>query len=110
MSEKPNKKKRTKRAAFQFRMSTAVLLMFVAGGLMWLSFIPITHREMYPPGIRITYGIPLAVCEIWEGVENIGSPVQTRSLGLPLVLDICFGIVILFGVWYVCESRKASSQ
>jgi hypothetical protein len=103
-----------RRARFQIHLSTAMVLMFVAGALIWANAVPRTINTLNSEFTKV-YGWP---CCSWGRYTRWGddSPLQTFDYSLPLVaLDIVVSVVLLFGVWFFCEwlirrraARKAS--
>jgi hypothetical protein len=62
-----------RRAWFQIHLSTAVVLMFVAGGLMWGSFIS------QQTGERKTWGWPFVLVDEWDMLDPDGDCVITNT-------------------------------
>jgi hypothetical protein len=102
-----------RRNRFQIHLSTAVVMMFVAGGIMWGNIVP-SRTSKPEPYLRITesYGWPLP----WQtyytarrGNESMGfeaKPFRERTQRTEaLVIDVLFAPALLFAVWVVCEGR-----
>ena len=94
MSEQPKKK----RAWFQFSLGTAVIMMFVAAGLMWANIHCYEGRD--PTGYW-TYveerGWPLVYLQSTMGLHGITVCGGNFSLGY-LVLDGIVALAIVFAV------------
>ena len=90
---------------FQFHLSTAVVLMFVAGGIMWANMHVRMTGEMWK-GEWIPYpgfGWPaVSVRQITSGDRPIG--VETDDLlSRYAFIDLAVALAILFTVWFLCE-------
>ena len=130
--EDPPKPRR--RARFQIHLSTAIVLMFVAGGLIWAN---INHRK--PVAIISNYdfsggvsdpiisnqfaiGWPLTFEKSefsgwYKGNDALRSGVNLplgglHISGIPLFADLVVALAILFATWYICEwlIRRRSSR
>ncbi|MCY3020853.1 MAG: hypothetical protein NTW87_17690 [Planctomycetota bacterium] len=112
MSEQPRK-----RPWLQFHLSTAVVLMFVAGGILWLNMVPTGHWDGHKANGERTagrmYGIPMVI--VWAG-NSFSVDVQGRGLVetlqpvrhweiLGLLCNTIVGLVILFAVACALEWR-----
>jgi len=84
-----------KRKRFQVHLSTAVVLMFAAGGMIWLN---VTDRWQ---GFHSLYGWPLVAMEAWHSTILDGT--QRNLLIGSIALDALTALAILFAVWFVCE-------
>ena len=90
---------KTRRRWFQFHLSTAVVLMIAAAGLLWVNVVK--HFAITATGLRIYsllywYGWPIRFLEeMPDGSHQIFWPA--------LVVDLAAGLSILFVVAYVCE-------
>lgn len=122
----------SRKRPWQIHLSTAILLMFVSGGFLWVNIVPLKYNWTFVHEIfrnKITgqnryYGWP---CQFYgvTGSIPMDSPSPTYStLGfnnLDLARSIGTNVLIsgsvLFAVWFVCEwwirwqeSRKAEKQ
>lgn len=111
MSEQPQK-----RPWFQYHLSTAIVLMFVAAGLLWVNMNLPLGGTSYACGKHICckstgYGFP---CPFWErGYETrytgpAEAEVRTQTLYSQfylgcLIVNIVFAGLILVGVAILCE-------
>ncbi|HLX62573.1 MAG TPA: hypothetical protein VKX17_14950 [Planctomycetota bacterium] len=104
-----------RRARFQIHLSTAIVLMFVAGGLIWLNVLE-RSAGMFLSGPHIIFakdcGWP---CFAWTKVIEY-FPLQSRVCR-PSYIGICINLVvalaILFAVYFLCESlirRRAARK
>jgi hypothetical protein len=100
MSEAPRSRR------FQFHLSTAIVLMFVAGGLMWGNVLPNKDWSWEGHG----FGWPWINMEVQSTRHVItprgtliGGPTETFVHWTALWNDIVFWFFILFVVWFVCE-------
>jgi len=75
---------------FQIHLLTAIVMMFVAGGLIWVN---IEDRPIYHPG-----GTGWPISYMWR--DNTNAP--TVEL-LVVLYDLAFGLAILFAIWFLCE-------
>src|SRR5260370_4786342 len=93
-----------KRAAFQLHLSTAVILMLVTGGLMWLNLTPRTQHFTSPfLGNRTAYGPPLPVIVTWTDVDPPSAAPEPEFHIRFFGMDLTFAVLILFIIWYVRE-------
>ncbi|MGD0089900.1 MAG: hypothetical protein ABSE73_08260 [Planctomycetota bacterium] len=93
MSDAPKK-----RPWFRFHLSTAVLLMLVAGILLGLNFHVVTDGVLY-----IVFGWPFQV--YWPDLSNRSSsegPSPTMELGV-LMCDVAVCFAILYFLWRISE-------
>src|SRR3954463_5907823 len=88
-----------KRRFFQIHLSTAVVLMLVAGVLVWANVTERTSikNRSDPPGLWIEY-------------THFGWPFFARSTHdpfttflIPIALDVLIGFLLLVLVWVLCE-------
>ena len=95
MTEPPRRKR------FQFHLSTAIVMMFVAGGLMWANASPVDSVPIYHryPG-AVDYGWPqTAVC-----IDRLLVDQQWfERVQWGIVTDIAVACALLFSVWFFCE-------
>src|SRR6266404_1141238 len=88
MTDKP------RRPWFQIHLSTAIVLMFVAGGILWLNVTPDWAH------MSSVYGWPKGFYE-----ERFGNPIAgTRFFLGTLILNIIAGIIILGYIAFLCEA------
>lgn len=112
-----------RRKRFQIHLSTAIVLMFAAGGLMWANLIPRIATVVYrfelhgesgfvAPVESKEYGWPFVHFLSYENDEHVfhlgdwegflaKSNLGTRKAGL--IYDIVIAFAILFSVWLACE-------
>jgi hypothetical protein len=91
-----------RRRRFQIHLSTAVMLMITAGGLIWGN----TRAEKLPspsmmglPGYSYCgYGWPIPAIVVNETLGSID-----LNYGIVIALDTAAALTILFAVWFVCE-------
>ena len=85
------------RKRFQIHLSTAIVLMFVAGMLIWANI-----RERYS---RMLEEAPYAgICKGWpcpREWKSYGDGIYVSATGG--IINIAFAIGILCAVWFVCE-------
>jgi hypothetical protein len=93
-----------RRARFQVHLSTAIVLMFAAGGLMWLNVD--IHSDCK------FFGWPYDVVAWSDAYCLFDNAPDAIVLGHHLIIatnrimwfsDISFILAILFSVWYACE-------
>lgn len=106
MNVAPGKKKR----AFQFRLSTAIIVMLMAAGFLYLNAVGTLSDDSFGRRGIMTYGWPLAV---WERQANVvdGSIVYlgpihfTIYAGWPLrlFLDVGLALTLLWATVWLCE-------
>jgi hypothetical protein len=119
MTEPPRRKR------FQIHLSTAIVMMFVAGGLMWANFIPartFSRSSDWHEGQAYyafkTYGWPCWVVIVTQ--EVTGAPGQT-VIGWEgidafnkgrLAIDIAVALIILGLFRFICEwqIRRRAAQ
>ena len=91
MTKPPRLKRR-----FQIHLSTAIVMMFVAGGIIWASqpiLMTLIDFETNRRYIRNFYGWPFRAIS-----ENV---VLTHDL--PIALDVITAMTILVSVYFLCE-------
>ncbi len=85
-----------RRKRFQIHLSTAVVMMFVAGGILW------ANLRSAPLSI---YGWPFY--EVWWDSETIGHrtfPVDNGPYFTRMILsNLAVALGIIFAVWFLCE-------
>ena len=102
----------------QIHLSTAIVLMFVAGGLIWLNTTRWTFRQAIDGEEVNYYGWPVPA---WKIEPEVPRPrLHTISIicgnrrdpEFSLTFDVIFGILLLTSVWYICEwqIRRASRE
>ena len=111
-----------KRPLFQIHLSTCIILMFVAGGLMWAN-VPPSHKFEYV----YEHGFPCAFYETFdENLEAIMRAADDAGLSWApidpepprwemLALNIVFcGLTLAFvafmAEWFVCRTRDFASR
>jgi len=100
-----------RRARFQIHLSTAIVLMFVAGGLIWANVraswnyvrsfdnITWTNRE---------FGCPFTGVYYFEHI-NQDNPEYVESIRfytpsyIQIALNLIIAFLILFACWFICE-------
>jgi len=97
-----------RRGRFQVHLSTAVVMMFVAGVLVWINTMERTHDfGEFPWNWHVSdYGWPAPALHskhlIREGTSKLISPKYEVIYGLAAV-DVFLAAFILFAVWFLCE-------
>jgi len=105
MPEPPRRKR------FQMHLSTAIVMMFVAGVLIWLNTRPRQletwmQRHYSVPFVR--YGWPMDAAQTVVGVD-LRLQIEFRksdeiTAGYTMaILDFIIGLLILFSVYLLCE-------
>src|SRR5882724_9345134 len=107
-----------RRARFQIHLSTAIVLMFVAGGLIWANARVRTETFRHSPEVNPwkeilnKYGWPLTAFWNYEDFDELSngsegaSPRNPRdnSISYPFaVVDVASALIILFAVCFLCE-------
>ena len=106
MSDAPKK-----RPWLQFHISTAIIMMFVAGGLMWLNLHGRADR-VYPgclsdaliPNRTLSYGWPLPA--VWTYYEPGSDQQRTQVLHSDVAADLGFAALAALAAGYVLERRS----
>ena len=86
---------------FQIHLSTAIGLMFAAGGLMWANFIAYTWQVDALDLYNWAYGLPLPWYKWYE--INTGKVEHASVLKYGILVNMIFAIVILTCLAVVCE-------
>jgi hypothetical protein len=90
-----------KRVRFQIHLSTAVVLMFAAGGLMWANIRPwwyLQYSDYYRSEISIkAWG--------WPGALAIANEGRTEIQRSMIFFNLAAALMILLTVWFICEWR-----
>ncbi|HLX60086.1 MAG TPA: hypothetical protein VKX17_02270 [Planctomycetota bacterium] len=93
-----------RRGRFQIHLSTAIVLMFVAGGLMWANLV-----EGRVDG-RAAYGWPFCAVRPWYGAAwtdkngfKFNVPTSYTYDERLLAFDLSIAFLILVGVYAFCE-------
>ena len=92
-----------RRPFFQIHLSTAIVLMFSAGALIWIN----THARMPYKCCIYDYGWPFTALER-ELTHNGLGKADTWSYEifyLNMAIDVCTAQTILLAVRYLCERR-----
>jgi len=91
-----------RRKRFQVHLSTAVVLMFAAGGIIWGNLCAYEESvgpsmEMQPGDMCRFYGWPARAftLNITQGFSHYDAFAAT--------IDVVTALAILFAVWFVCE-------
>jgi hypothetical protein len=100
-----------KRRWFQLHLSTAVSLMFVAGGLMWLNIRPTTVSKLEAgiQWVETSFGWPLTYVTRSEGWDVVVANIYERRIPAnlnniaALFINITTAILAIFTVAGVCE-------
>lgn len=93
----------------QFHLSTGIILMFAAGGIMWLNIreraIDLTNRTW--SRVSESYGWPYDVTRRDYHLVQTGQPYQEVTVQKlnkdALVSNIRVGVGVLIVIWIVCE-------
>lgn len=110
-----------RRPWFQFHLSTALVLMFAASGLLWLNLNSDVARKTRKadgsiavdwrgPGWPIHSGMGMATCSTQEAADEFVSRCRSHKpefgtfVGM-LVVDGPICLVILFAIGFLCEWR-----
>ena len=116
MSEPPRK-----RPWFQYHLSTAIILMFVAGGMLGLNITPqptdlyrqiMTYAEQHPgkspqfceAAPLFIHGWPVVAC-VEEGFVEEPKVLNYRWYMMGFVLDAALIVAVLIGTMLFCEWR-----
>src|SRR5579862_7759084 len=106
------------RARFQIHLSTAIVLMFVAGVLIWANTREHTRSADYTEEgptnylhvIIKAYGWPFeykSVYTSFDTMDAVGRPSSVTEYGGLLngdtIIDGMVGLLIIFAVWFLCE-------
>ena len=88
---------------FQIHLSTAIVMMFVAGALMWANAPGRRYDSVpgWPFPVEKTGNGPFD--EIARGVMGMPEFIYSRLFEISIVLDAMIGLSILFAVWFICE-------
>jgi|SRR5579862_107822 len=100
-----------RRGRFQIHLSTAIVMMFVAGGLIWANVTKQPSRvtrwselEKTDPMYLDAYGWPCVVKAIVIFETSDGElDWYPMPLGWSIAIDVAVALLILFAVWSVCE-------
>ena len=96
----------TRRRWFQVHLSTCVVLMFVAGGVIWANVR--VQKTIEPDAVVRELGWPLVYnwerCE-WGDVSSPGVACFSDHSNMHVAADAAIGIAILFAVALVLEWR-----
>ena len=106
-----------RRARFQIHLSTAIVLMFVAGGLIWANVREcVETRNVYDslgvhPAIKFySHGWPLPITYTVEGERRWRINHYVRSYGrfhlelyVAIPVDLLTAIGISYSTWFLCE-------
>jgi hypothetical protein len=95
-----------KRKFWQFHLSTAVLLILLAGGLLWLQLCDYLAQRQYaplPPGIFASYGWPVLAYKFEYNFYDQGSSVVQESVHRWKPLGVAVDALVALGV-LVCAA------
>jgi len=81
----------SRRKRFQIHLSTAIVMMFVAGGCLWIN---VNGRII---GQHHYYGWPIAI--IKRKVYLVGQPYP----GYAIIFDVIVMFALLLVCWFLCE-------
>src|SRR5436190_7171665 len=90
------------RKRFQIHLSTAIVLMLVAGGILWANLR--ARDALYISGVWHIYGWPLdaaATADLDPAFRNMG--VGSGFSYARVALDFCIALVILLAIWLLSE-------
>ncbi|HLX64371.1 MAG TPA: hypothetical protein VKX17_24065 [Planctomycetota bacterium] len=105
-------------ARFQIHLSTAIVLMFVAGGLMWANISCYGFYEHFPQGRELEYmhyrrriyGFPLPAVDAWQDMEKYHGrsdvtfvPNRYSCIPVFIAVDVLTCATILTATWLFCE-------
>jgi hypothetical protein len=95
MTEPPRHKR------FQIHLSTAILLMFVVGALIWANVI---DRRL-DTSWRNAQGYPRKDPELYNGwpLDVLRQFSDSRVNLLHAAIDIVIGFILLAAIWLICE-------
>jgi hypothetical protein len=90
-----------KRAWFQIHLSTAMVMMFVTGGLIWANLCGGQHALLtrFTDHMAKPYGWPATAYYLWIG----NSPESWKVRGDGILIDALFAGVALLTVFFGCE-------
>jgi len=100
-----------KRPWFQFHLSTAIILMFVASGLLWLNMRPLPQpTRLSPPNWEIPVrGWPLTTRYFVMTLDSEEAALMVNAGGYwhwqNVALNVLCALVILVSVAALCEWR-----
>lgn len=102
-----------RRKRFQIHLSTAIVLMFVAGGLIWANLTQVASSgTIYGALNHDKYGWPFTVIDYTSYTPNVyqagTTPVavySTKRYFKSIVINTAVAFVILFAMWFTCEWR-----
>ncbi|HLX62576.1 MAG TPA: hypothetical protein VKX17_14965 [Planctomycetota bacterium] len=112
MTEQPPRKR------FQIHLSTAIVLMFVAGALIWANICAFGLIERFAPNPgqdwlhfrRKIFGFPFPGVNAWQDMAQYHGrsdvpfvPNRYSVNGLAVALDVAIFLAILFAVWFLLE-------
>ncbi|MEI6231558.1 MAG: hypothetical protein WCT04_00795 [Planctomycetota bacterium] len=97
----------------QLHLSTAVILMFTAGGIIWANCVgrqedDIRYWDTAPRISELQYGWPWPIIEIISYTPPVPAALQNKSPAIDhfitnVILNLIVALVILTVVWQVCE-------
>ena len=116
-----------RRSRFQIHLSTAIVMMFAAGALIWANVR--TEKERYDAlsialfqptseynGYEL-YGWPIKAIRYRKGRESVTGFIDERPVAIHtnysrVLLDTLIALGILFPTWFVCEwlIRRRAAQ
>lgn len=90
------------RRRFQVHLSTALVMMVVAGGIVWANTRPVHFmNDDFPKRDTIAYGWPCDALRFLPIGKDLTWILNEVHPGLGV--DVLVALGILFAVWFVCE-------
>ena len=92
------------RKRFQIHLSTAIVMMFVAGALMWAN----VNERASSDKVCSLYGFPfdanyVLLNEVDEVDGELVPVFRPYLVSIPLIENGLIALAILFAVWFLCE-------
>ena len=107
MPEPPNRKR------FQIHLSTAIVLMFVAGGLIWTNCGVFRSKSIMYPFYEKSWGWPLTCTTRVVLMRSWATEQPLKFDTSALIVNFTFSITVLFSAWFFCEwliRRRAQKE
>ena len=97
-----------RRKRFQIHLSTAIVMTFVAGALIWANVgpyeLPLMDRWRLGPRTLRLYGWPLCVNRYSISSMMGSDTAQYHGLSEErIAVNVVVAIAILFATWFICE-------